>query len=789
MEERFTTPEPPEEASPAPPFSILPIPSSRFYKKKTRPTKKLPETTPPARKASGTMPNTTEFRKRDEANKDLAKEMKGHFVGPMDPNDYLEAFLPEPKPQPKRSVPKDPWKNVIYRRVSEEEMYEPFLEAVAQFTPGMKFFDTHTTKDMEADYLSPDVSGYLESDLPDDGNKPDFSKMSLFIEFKFRPKQDPFEDPERGKSINRNTFHFEKDTEEHMAHRGQIGAYSAAISGSQFRVHVFSVSICGDTARFIRWDRAGAVVSQSFNYIESPGFLSSFFRRYANLASRQQGYDPSVSKPLEDEVTAAKAAFKKALSDPFMTGLDIKPETYTDFLKVLVPNFDDATIEKPFLVPLPLPYQCRSPFARATRPTLAYDIVDKRVVFLKDYWRPETHAKEGTIYDTLEWYKVEKIAKFGTGNDVRDHITLTHEYALKSWACHRAPGEEEPIIPCLKQYRMTLLVIGRPLTHFRSTKEFVSAVADAMEAHDEAYFKAGILHRDISVGNILITDKGGILIDWDMCIRLSPEKKSARRPKRTGTWQFMSARLLQEPSASHMLEDDRESALYVLLWTALRYHDHTDNEDEDEDVDNPEDQTDADKEKDRRVKQKNKAVETEEDSFLKRFDEATVAKMIDAYDRAADNAMTVNGKKTSIRQTAANLIRAFDEAYTDAEGEIRGGVAKSSFLTAGSIAINFKGLPQFNALIQDLCSKFAYRYINPDSQTHTDNREQQIKARGWLVETMRNYLKTGDGWLSDDAATAQDTVTQSSTGHKRKLDQTRIDKIQGKKKRAKSAAV
>jgi RIO-like serine/threonine protein kinase len=43
-------------------------------------------------------------------------------------------------------------------------------------------------------------------------------------------------------------------------------------------------------------------------------------------------------------------------------------------------------------------------------------------------------------------------------------------------------------------------------------------------AHDAAYFKASILHRDISVGNILIDEDGdGFLIDWDLCIGISDD--------------------------------------------------------------------------------------------------------------------------------------------------------------------------------------------------------------------------------------------------------------------------
>ena len=38
-----------------------------------------------------------------------------------------------------------------------------------------------------------------------------------------------------------------------------------------------------------------------------------------------------------------------------------------------------------------------------------------------------------------------------------------------------------------------------------------------MTAHTVAFENAGILHRDVSAGNILISGEGsGILIDWDL---------------------------------------------------------------------------------------------------------------------------------------------------------------------------------------------------------------------------------------------------------------------------------
>ena len=53
-------------------------------------------------------------------------------------------------------------------------------------------------------------------------------------------------------------------------------------------------------------------------------------------------------------------------------------------------------------------------------------------------------------------------------------------------------------------------------------------------AHDAAYYDANILHRDISVGNIMISEGGeGFLIDWDMCVCVGLGAKSSGRVERT----------------------------------------------------------------------------------------------------------------------------------------------------------------------------------------------------------------------------------------------------------------
>jgi len=53
-------------------------------------------------------------------------------------------------------------------------------------------------------------------------------------------------------------------------------------------------------------------------------------------------------------------------------------------------------------------------------------------------------------------------------------------------------------------------------------------------AHTDAFLICGILHRDISAGNILLSLEGtGILNDWDMARKVKDIRAGPRQPGRT----------------------------------------------------------------------------------------------------------------------------------------------------------------------------------------------------------------------------------------------------------------
>ncbi|KAH9038581.1 hypothetical protein EDB85DRAFT_1887952 [Lactarius pseudohatsudake] len=115
--------------------------------------------------------------------------------------------------------------------------------------------------------------------------------------------------------------------------------------------------------------------------------------------------------------------------------------------------------------------------------------------------------------------------------------TISQQFAKGYDWC---PGQ--PRVDPYVHYRLVLETLGEPLHTFKSTRELCEVLRNAITAHTGAYERVGILHRDVSAGNILITEgRSGILIDWDLSKKVVKDRSEKQRQySRTGTWQFIS---------------------------------------------------------------------------------------------------------------------------------------------------------------------------------------------------------------------------------------------------------
>ncbi|CDO78144.1 hypothetical protein BN946_scf184680.g1 [Trametes cinnabarina] len=148
-------------------------------------------------------------------------------------------------------------------------------------------------------------------------------------------------------------------------------------------------------------------------------------------------------------------------------------------------------------------------------------------------------------------------------------------------------GREDCPLRRHKHYRVVVEEVAIKLVHFQDGQQLLRIIANCVCAHAEAVTKANIMHRDISGGNILILPKAvvgsdggsidmrwtGLLVDWELSKPLKGEAglPRPRQPERTGTWQFMSAAVLNNHGKLLEISDELESFFHVTLYYAVRY--------------------------------------------------------------------------------------------------------------------------------------------------------------------------------------------------------------------------
>ncbi|KAI6116466.1 hypothetical protein F5141DRAFT_1213058 [Pisolithus sp. B1] len=491
---------------------------------------------------------------QEEMKTTLANETKGRYVGPVHPSQFLDDYLPRPNstPTPLSKEELETLKTASEAK-SEPEMYKSFKEVLERFAEGMKFVDTssHPATDASDFGLKPDFCLYENvGEVP---KAADFSAAELCIELKPSVSYDPFKDFDLKKSKGGSNDPFETDTVIANKTRGQITSYAIRQFNYQHRFFAFSVVVFGNHARLLRWDRGGAVVSTRFDYVKNSNLLVDFLWRFSHLPRVDRGHDPTVSPAAllsdEEAQTAREVLNLKAGTALF----EFKVPHKHGYKSFYGPHF---------------PYPVRSLIGRSTRTVPVCHLVGKKPgkkAFLKEYWRPAGVRGEVEVYEHLKKCDVPHIAPLWCGGDVPHGGTRTHE-RIK-------PKDSSPVMHlCL--HRLVLDFVGCRLTEFKCTKELARAVLHAMTAHWQAYKRARILHRDVSVDNIRIDEDGnGVMIDWELAIFLDDESDNnlSRRHDRTGTWQFISAALLMKPGHLHVLQDDIESFVHVLGWTALSY--------------------------------------------------------------------------------------------------------------------------------------------------------------------------------------------------------------------------
>ncbi|EED84136.1 predicted protein [Postia placenta Mad-698-R] len=614
----------------------------------------------------------SQVSRSDELNEDgWVSELRGNihvFKGSI--QEYLDIFVPSRTPIPGRRAPPRNVFSKVPEGVPEDQMYTKLVQGLQKLTQDFPshvrpHFQNNSRKKIKFPYEELEHNHHqtgpdLIASLPGANAVPRWRDISLVIEVKGKKNQDPVK--KNGTVHTRTVIQLAKSA------RNLLLVHQ--------RLYTIVVGMYGHRARLMRFDHSSAVVSAQFDYTREPGILRQFLWSFVNPISTQckvVGDDPSLQVPS----SADYAWINQMLANHHQHSLT--PEAQYNCRWV---TFWGPDRRKVRFCRVKLLFVNPRLFSRSTIVWAAFLENDNsgRIFITKDYWRQLARQESDDVFyrymtdfaslrDPSERSRLLfGIAEFGYAIDLGESEVPARRWQSPSNAQLSSTStnstldfilprlEEPPLKPVAgtdfhghctvsaavkspytaflnerSQLRILINTAGKPLSEFRRTRRLVEALRDAIIGHQRAY-EAGILHRDISDGNVMFNTtvdalSAGFISDFDQAfnwkrflqlrgwaptlaswqkfvdggdqagipahfgltdqreaenrIQLERDQLSSMFKERTSNCYFVAIEILEERFRAqqpivHEARHDLESFYWLLLWLVLRHteHDH-----------------------------------------------------------------------------------------------------------------------------------------------------------------------------------------------------------------------
>jgi hypothetical protein len=375
-----------------------------------------------------------------------------------------------------------------------------------------------------------------------------------------------------------------------------LARYVREVFGAQeTRRFVLGFTLCGSLMRVWEFDRLGGIASEQFDINKKAGGLQfvTTILGFLRMNEEMLGFDPTIRASGDEQY------------------IDIERHGKTERLII------DEVMKRAHCVA-----------GRATVCWRAHRKEDPQTpLVIKDSWQYTDRDEEGELLreatekgvaNVARYYHHETVRVRGANDDIQQNIrkcldvteaanyrpgratlqsstnvSISRKGRSTSAGIKRPSSDADATLPPIKRSRPTspikasgerppnrmhrrviLSDYGKPIYKASSRVALLSAVEGCIDGHYHLH-KAGLLHRDISINNLMMNEdeknpsRTAFLIDLDLAVREQREGASGAKGK-TGTRAFMAIGALLDDEHSFM--HDLESFFWVLFWICIHYN-------------------------------------------------------------------------------------------------------------------------------------------------------------------------------------------------------------------------
>ncbi|KAK3364743.1 hypothetical protein B0T24DRAFT_418960 [Lasiosphaeria ovina] len=339
--------------------------------------------------------------------------------------------------------------------------------------------------------------------------------------------------------------------------RIDLATYAREVLAAQdTRRFVLGFTICGSFMRIWVFDRLGGIASEKFDINKDGLQFVSTVLGFLWMNEEELGFDPTI-------MTANGERF-----------IEIERDGLKE--RVII----DRVIQR-----------VRCIAGRASTCWKAHPEGYRQIpLVIKDSWQCPERDEEGDLLREATGKGVANMARYyyhttvqvnGTDDDVRSNIRKGLDIPKQSVVSPSKRSNSASLIKADDDMvsnrvhrRIILRDYGKSIYKASSRAALLAGLEGCIEGHESLYNKAGLLHRDISINNLMINEDvdnpswSSFLIDLDLAARVQPEGASGAKSK-VGTRAFMAIGVLL--GEQHSFMHDLESFFWVLCWLCIHY--------------------------------------------------------------------------------------------------------------------------------------------------------------------------------------------------------------------------